>query len=99
MKNFLEIALSRSISEITLFAFYAEIQDGHQKWGEKDFWKKSPVDSSDTLRVKKFHRNHSISLRFQITPNVKQIHFTELNKIGAHHITGKKVQNKNYNLS
>ena len=36
------------------FAFYAEIQNGHPKWGENDFWEKSPVDSADNLRVKNF---------------------------------------------
>ena len=36
------------------FAFYAEIQDGHQRWRENDFWKKSPVDSADTLHLKNF---------------------------------------------
>ena len=34
--------------------FYAEIQNVHQKWQENDFWKKSPVDSADNLRVKNF---------------------------------------------
>ena len=36
------------------FAFYAEIQNAHQKWREKDFWEKLPVDSADNLRVKNF---------------------------------------------
>ena len=31
------------------YAFYAEIQDGCQKWRENDFCEKSPVDSADTL--------------------------------------------------
>ena len=31
------------------FAFYPEIQDGHQKWWENYFCKKSSVDSADTL--------------------------------------------------
>ena len=39
---------------IYFFAFYAEIQNGHQKWRENDFWEKSPVDSADNLRVKNF---------------------------------------------
>ena len=30
-KNFIEIALAHSVSEIN--AFYTEIQDGRQKWG------------------------------------------------------------------
>ena len=36
------------------FAFYAEIQNGHQKWQENDFGEKSPVDSADNLQVKNF---------------------------------------------
>ena len=51
-KNFNKITLSCTISEIN--AFYAEIQDGCQKWQEIDFWEKSPVDSVDTLGVKNF---------------------------------------------
>ena len=35
-------------------AFYAEIQNGHQKWWENDFWEKSPVDPADNLRVTNF---------------------------------------------
>ena len=37
---------------IYFFAFYAEIQNGHQKWQEKDFWENLPVDSADNLWVK-----------------------------------------------
>ena len=37
-----------------VFAFYAEIQDGRQKWRENDFWEKSPVESTNTLWVKNF---------------------------------------------
>ena len=44
--------------------FYAEIQNGHQKWHENDFWEKSPVDSADNLRVKNCV-NRSISLHFR----------------------------------
>ena len=65
VKNFVEIALPRSVSEMkAFFAFYAEIQDGHQKWQENDFWKKSPVHSADTLWVKNFVEialSHSVS--------------------------------------
>ena len=35
------------------FCVYAEIQDGQQKWRKTIFWEKSPVDSADTLGVKK----------------------------------------------
>ena len=47
-----------------VFAFYAEIQDGHQKWRAKDFLGKSPVDSADTLWIKNFVKivlAHSVS--------------------------------------
>ena len=37
-----------------IFAFYAEIRDGHQKWQENNFWKKSSVHSADALGVKTF---------------------------------------------
>ena len=36
------------------FAFYAEIQDGRQKWRENDLCEKLPVDPADTLWVKNF---------------------------------------------
>ena len=39
---------------IYFFAFYAEIQNGHQKWRENDFWEKSPVGSADNMQVKNF---------------------------------------------
>ena len=46
------------------FAFYAEIQDDHQKIAESDFCKMSPVHSADTLRVQNFVEialSHTIS--------------------------------------
>ena len=47
---------NRSISlryrDKCVFAFNAEIQDGHQKWRENEFCEQSPVDFTDTLRVK-----------------------------------------------
>ena len=46
------------------FSFYAEIQDGRQKWQENDFLEKSPVDSENTLWVKNFVEidlSHSVS--------------------------------------
>ena len=36
------------------FAFYAEIQDGCQKWRQSDFGEMSPVDSADNLQVRNF---------------------------------------------
>ena len=43
-QNFLEIALSGSVSEINLFCANAEIQDGRQKWRKNDFGKKLNYD-------------------------------------------------------
>ena len=41
VKNFIEIALSRSdFRDKQVFAFKAEIQDGHQKWAGKGFLQK-----------------------------------------------------------
>ena len=37
-----------------VFAYNTEIQDGHQKWRENNFWEKWPLDSADTLQVKNF---------------------------------------------
>ena len=34
--------------------FYAEIQDGRQKWWENDFCGKTPIEYAGTLRVKNF---------------------------------------------
>ena len=47
------------------FAFYAEIQDGHEKWRENHFWEKSPVDSPNTQAGQKFCQKGSISLCFR----------------------------------
>ena len=48
--------------------FYAEIQDGHQKWHENIFGEKLPVDSVSILaggRCQQFNQNHSISHRLR----------------------------------
>ena len=52
VKNFVVIALSRSVSEVNVF--YTEIEDGRQKWRENNFYKKLPEHSADTLWVKNF---------------------------------------------
>ena len=55
LKNFFEIALSRSVFEINVFLHLTQkLEDGHQKWRENDFCEKSAVDSADTLWVKIF---------------------------------------------
>ena len=62
VKNFIKIALSRTVFKIN--AFYAEIQDGRQKWGKVIFAKvvsppcRYPADP-------KFCRNCSISHCFR----------------------------------
>ena len=48
-QNFVEIALALSLcfQDKFNFTFYEKIQDGRQKWQEKDFSKNSPVDYAD----------------------------------------------------
>ena len=81
IKNFIEITLSHSVSEINTFsAFYAEIQDGRQKWQENDFWEKSPVDSADTLWVKYFVK---ITLSRSVSKINAFLHFMQKFKMAA----------------
>ena len=47
-------SISHRFRDKRIFAFNAEIQDGHQKWRENDFCEKSLVDPADTLWVKIF---------------------------------------------
>ena len=49
-------SISHHFQDKCVYVFYAEIQDGCQKWRENDFWKKSPVNSGDTLGIKKFDK-------------------------------------------
>ena len=53
VKNFVEITLSRSVSEINAF-LRKKNSRWRQKWWENVFWKKSPVDTAESLRVKNF---------------------------------------------
>ena len=49
---------------VYFFAFYAEIQNGHQKWRENNFCEKAPVDSANTLWITNFFEitlSHSFS--------------------------------------
>ena len=50
--DLVEIALSRTISKIN--GFFAEIQDGRQKYGKMFFGQKLPVDSVDIVEVNFF---------------------------------------------
>ena len=47
-------SISLRFRDKLIFAFNAEIQDGHQKWQENNFCEKSPIDSTDTLRIRNF---------------------------------------------
>ena len=60
--------------------FYAEIQNGQQKWLENDFWEKSPVDSADNLRVKNFME---IALSRSISEINGLLRFTQKFKMAA----------------
>ena len=42
------------VPKLNAFGFYAEIQDGRQKWQESNFCEKPPVDSADNLQVRNF---------------------------------------------
>ena len=63
-----------------LFLFYAEIQNGQQKWRENYFWEKSPVDSADNLRVKNFVE---IALSHSISAINRFLRFTQKFKMAA----------------
>ena len=54
VKNFVKIAVSRSVSEINVFLHLTEIQDGRQKWRENYLCGKSSGDFAVTLWVKNF---------------------------------------------
>ena len=63
-----------------VFVFYAEIQDGCQKWQQSDFCEMSPVHSADALRVKKFIK---ITLSRTISEINALLHFTQKFKMAA----------------
>ena len=76
VKNFVKI--SRSISEVN--AFYAEVQDGRQRWRENEFCENLPVHSADALWVKNF-------VEFVLSRSISEINmffpFSALRKIVA----------------
>ena len=49
-----------------VFGFYAEIQDGQQKWQENDFGKNSPVVSADTLWVKNLVKRSPVESSYTV---------------------------------
>ena len=52
VENFVEITLSCTVSEISVFVFTQKFKMATKKWRESDFCEKLPVDSEDTLWVK-----------------------------------------------
>ena len=60
--------------------FYTEIQDGHQKFCENDFWQKVPDDSPFTMGIKKFVKIalfHTLPMRNMV------LRFTQKLKMAA----------------
>ena len=89
-----------------LFSFYAEIQDGQQKWRENNFGENSPVISADMLRVKNFAERSPVECSYtvwvknfvEIAPalSVSEInaflHFTQKLRLAAN--SGQKVASR-----
>ena len=77
----------------SVFVFYVEIQDGHQKWQKKGFLKKSVVDSADNLGAKNF-------AKIALSPTISEINtfwqfmqkFKMTDKIGGKMICAKSRQ-------
>ena len=65
IKNFIEIALSHSVSEINLFLHLTQKFKMATKSHRKQFLRKVANTLCRYLADQKFHRNHSISLCFR----------------------------------
>ena len=83
VKNFVEMAVSRTVSEIN--AFYAEIQYGRQKWWENHFLQKVADNSTHTLRVKNFVQ---VALSHTVSEINRFMHFhhCQIQKIAITHL-------------
>ena len=77
---------------IYFLAFYGEIQNGHHKWYENDFWEKSPVDSADNPQVKSFME---IALSRSVSKINGFLRFTQKFKMAAKS-SGKTIFPKKY---
>ena len=55
--------------------FYADIEDGLQKWWENTFWEKSSVDSANILWVKNLVE---IALSHTFSEILKIFHFKKI---------------------
>ena len=78
-----------------IYVFYAEIQDGCQKWRENNFWKKLPVNSGDTLAIKNFNE---IALSHIISAINVFLHFTQKFKMATKN-GGKMIFGKSHQLT
>ena len=81
VKNFDEIALFRTVSEINAFLrFTQKFKMAAKYGGENDLWEKSTVDSTDTLGVKNFDE---IALSCIVSEMNVFLHFTQKVKMAA----------------
>ena len=97
-------SISHRFRDKGAFAFYAEIQDGRQKWRESDFCLKSPVYSSYTRWAKNFvklalSRTVSEISVFTFHAEIKDGHqkwresdFCEKLPVHCGHLVGRKFQ-------
>ena len=60
--------------------FYAEIQDGRQKWWENDFGEKSPIESAKALWIQNFVE---ITLALSVSKIKAFLHFMKKFKMAA----------------
>ena len=69
-----------------VFALYAEIQNGRQKWRENNFWEKSLIQSADNLRVKNLVE---IALSCSVSKVNALLYFIVKYKVAEQHVLGK----------
>ena len=70
-------SISHHFGDKCVFAFYAEIQDGRQKWQENNISQNLPEDCADTLLVKTFVE---IALSHTVSEILKIFHFQHKEK-------------------
>ena len=74
------LSFSHHFRDKCVFAFYAEIQDGHQNWRETDFWQNLTDEYVYTLGVKNFV---NLSLSCTISEIHAFLNFTQKFKMAA----------------
>ena len=57
VKKFIKIVLSHTVSRKNVFAFYAEIQDGSQKWWEKTFLAQAEEIVFNTMKYRTYNKS------------------------------------------